>query len=82
MVGGCHHFSEGRISATILMDGICWKNKLRNLIDKHGGFAAKDIPISLIVPIACFIPANGHKFKRTMNKGTTMGKIDPTLYLH
>ncbi len=78
MIGGCHHISEDRINPAVQMDGVCWKSKLRHLIDKHGGFAAKDIPISLINTIACFTPANSGKIERTMDKGITVGKIDPT----
>ncbi len=78
MIGGCHHVSEDRINTAVQMDGIRPKSKLRHLIDEHGGFAAKDIPISLIDTIACFTPANGGKNKRTMDKGITVGKIDPT----
>ncbi len=51
---------------------------MRHLIDKHGGFAAKDIPISLIDTIPCFTPTNGGKIKRIVDKGITVGKIDPT----
>jgi hypothetical protein len=79
VIGGCHHVSEDRINAAVQMDGICRKRKLRHLIDEHGGFAAKDIPISLIDTIVCFTTANGGKIKRTMDKGITMGKIDPTM---
>ncbi len=60
------------------MDGIHRKSKLRHLINKHGGFAAKDIPISLIDTIACFMPGNGGKIERTVDKSITVGKIDPT----
>ncbi len=60
------------------MDGIHRKSKLRHLIDEHGGFAAKDIPISLINTIACLTPANGGEIERTVDKSITVGKIDPT----
>ena len=80
MVGGCHHISEDRVNAMVQVDGICRKRRLRNLIDEHGKFAAKDIPISLINTIACFLPANSCKIKRTVNEGITVGKIDPSSY--
>jgi hypothetical protein len=79
VIGGCHHVSEDRINAAVQMDGIRQKSKLSHLIDEHGGFAAKDIPISMIDTIACFAPTNGGKIKRTVNKVITVGKIDPTI---
>ena len=80
VIGGCHHICEDGINSAVCMDGVCRKCKLRNLIDEHGGFAAKDIPISLINMILCFMPANGCKIKRTADKGIVEGKIDPTSY--
>ncbi len=62
------------------MDGLCWKSKLRNLIDEHGGFAAKDIPISLINMILSFMSINGRKLKRIVDKGIAVGKINPTSF--
>jgi hypothetical protein len=80
VIGGFHHIHEDRINTAVHMDGVCWKSKLRNLIDKSGGFAAKDIPISLINTILCYTPTNGHKIKRTVDKNIAVDKFDSTSY--